>query len=78
MRAQLYSNVYVSLVGDYVSGSRTFQFTEDITDDQQLSFWGYGARLAYDSPLGPITAAHGRNTYTDSWQTNLTLGYTFF
>ena len=78
LRAQLYSNVYLSLVGDYVSGSRTFQFTEDITDDQQLSFWGYGARLAYDSPLGPITAAHGRNTYTDSWQTNLTLGYTFF
>jgi len=72
------SNVYLSFVTDYISGERAFQFVVDRAEDLQLSFWGYGAIASYDSPLGPISAAYGRNTFTDSWQTNLTLGYTFF
>ncbi len=78
LRAQLLSNVYLSFVTDYISGERAFQFVVDRAEDLQLSFWGYGAIASYDSPLGPISAAYGRNTFTDSWQTNLTLGYTFF
>lgn len=78
LRAQLLSNVYLSVVADYINGNRAFQFAEDVREDLQLSFWGYGAKLSYDSLLGPISVSHGRNTLTDSWETNLTLGYTFF
>ena len=78
LRAQLLNDVYLSILADYINGDRAFQFADDIGEDQQLSFWGYGAKLSYDSPLGPISVSHGRNTFTDSWETNFTLGYTFF
>jgi NTE family protein len=78
LRTRVLSNIYLDLIVDYVNGQRAFQFTESRAEDLQLSFWGYGVKFSYDSPLGPISFAHGRNTLTDTWESNFTIGYTFF
>jgi len=77
LRVQLFSNVYVTVRADVIDGIRTFISSgADVASD--LSFMGLGGILGVRTPIGPISISHGRNTLTDSWNTNFRVGYSFF
>ncbi len=76
-RTQLFNGVFLTLRSDFLSGKRTFVTVNDIAN-QSISFWGYGAMINVRTPLGPAQLSYGRNTFTNSWNTNFTFGYHFF
>lgn len=77
LQVNLFSGVYGSLKVDYLSGSKAFRLESD-ESGEDVSLWGVGAILGIKSPLGPLQFAYGRNSLTNSWNTNFTFGYAFF
>lgn len=71
-------SIYLTLKTDYIYGERTFISTLDTKSPKNISYWGYGAILSINSPVGPLSIGYGKNEYTDSWNTNFTFGYSFF
>ncbi len=78
LRFELLNRTYLSLTVDRGVGDLTFQVKEDPLLNQTPTFWGYGLSFTRDSAIGPISLAYGKNTLTDNWNTNFTIGYTFF
>ncbi len=78
LRVTILPSLYISILADHIRGDRTFIYSEDLSNINNQSLWGYGAKLSLDTPLGPVQFAHGKNTLTNDWNTNISLGYTFF
>ena len=77
LRTEILNNVFLTLRTDYISGKSTFVLNSRALGVDS-SFWGYGMILGIKSPLGPAMISYGRNTETNSWNTNFTFGYSFF
>ncbi len=77
IRINLFGSVYGSIRADYLDGRTAFRLSED-DREVDIGLWGVGAILGVKSPLGPFQFAYGRNSLTDSWNTNFTFGYAFF
>ena len=77
LQLKILGSIYGSFKIDYLNGRTAFRIdADDVKED--VSLWGFGAILGIKSPLGPLQFAYGRNSLTDSWNTNFTFGYAFF
>ncbi len=77
LRWQMFESFYTTLRLDYLTGRQTFLLKE-LEDDLDKSLWSYGMVFGLKTPLGPLRFAYGRNTLTESWNTNFSFGYSFF
>lgn len=78
LRLRVLGNIFAAIKVDYLSGELAFQQKSITNIGEQISFWSYGLVGSLQSPLGPIKLGYGYNTYTNEWNTNLTVGYSFF
>ena len=77
LRIEIFNDIFLSLKTDYLRGRQAFRLS-DAVDMGSLTFWGYGGMISMKSPLGPLKLSYGRNTLTNSWNTNFVFGYSFF
>lgn len=78
IRVQIARPVYLSLTANYLKGERGFLLSNTLDENKDISLWSFGAVAGLRSPLGPMQLAYGRNSFTNSWNTSFTLGYTLF
>ncbi len=78
LRFRLLPDLYFSFLMDRIAGERAFQMRDAANLMEEIEFYSYGAKFSLDTPIGSIQLAHGKNTFTDTWNTNFTIGYAFF